>query len=241
MAAQLLVEQGHRVTLHARSPARAEDAHRALPQAEAVVIGDLSTIEAMRAVAGQANARGRYDAVIHNAGVGPRQLHRVQTADGLSQLFAVNVLAPYVLTALMQTPERLVYLGSGLHRRGGAVLVDLQWSTRGWDGMQAYSDSKLLAVVLAFALARRWPAVRSNALEPGWVATRMGGPEAPDDLSLGAVTQAWLAAGDDPQAAVTGQYFFHQKPRWVHPATQDPRLQEGLLDYCAGLTGVPLP
>ncbi|MGH8255312.1 MAG: SDR family NAD(P)-dependent oxidoreductase [Steroidobacteraceae bacterium] len=241
MAAQLLVEQGHRVTLHARNPARAEDARRALPQAEAVVVGDLSTIEAMRAVAEQANARGRYDAIIHNAGIGPRQLHRVHTADALSQLFAVNVLAPYLLTALIQPPARLIYLSSGLHRRGTAELADLQWSARRWDGMQAYSDSKLLVVVLAFALARRWPAVHSNALEPGWVATRMGGPEAPDDLSLGAVTQAWLAAGEDPQTAVSGQYFFHQKLRWVHPEARSIELQDGLLQYCAGLTGVPLP
>ena len=53
---------------------------------------------------------------------------------------------------------------------------------------------------LALAVARRWPDVRSNAVDPGWVATRMGGAAAPDDLALGGETQAWLAAGEDPAA-----------------------------------------
>jgi NAD(P)-dependent dehydrogenase (short-subunit alcohol dehydrogenase family) len=96
-------------------------------------------------------------------------------------------------------------------------------------------------VVLAFAVARRWPGVLSNALEPGWVPTKMGGPGAPDDLALGAVTQAWLAVSDDPAAIVTGQYFRHQKHHRVLPAARRADLQDGLLDYCAGLTGTPLP
>jgi len=106
--------------------------------------------------------------------------------------------------------------------------------------VQAYSDSKLLDVVLAFAVARRWP-VLSNALEPGWVPTKMGGPRAPDDLSLAPVTQAWLAVSNEPAAMVTGQYFYQQKRRRVHPAAQRADLQDELLDYCAGLVGVPLP
>jgi hypothetical protein len=95
--------------------------------------------------------------------------------------------------------------------------------------------------VLAFAVARRWPAVLSNALEPGWVPTRMGGAGAPDDLTDGALTQAWLAVSDDPAAQVTGEYFFHRRRRSPHPATRDPALQDGLLAHCAALSGVALP
>jgi NAD(P)-dependent dehydrogenase (short-subunit alcohol dehydrogenase family) len=240
LAGRLLVSEGHQVTLHARNETRAADARSALPQAEAVVVGDVSSIDQMRRVAAQVNALGRYDAVIHNVGVGYRQ-PRTKTVDDLSPVFAVNVLAPYLLTALIVPPRRLVYLSSGMHRSGDANLKDPQWTTRRWNGSQAYSDSKLLDVVLAFALARRWPAVMSNALEPGWVPTKMGGPGAPDDLTLGAVTQAWLAVSDDAAATVTGQYFRHQKPHRVHPAAHRADFQDELLDYCAGLTDTALP
>jgi NAD(P)-dependent dehydrogenase (short-subunit alcohol dehydrogenase family) len=241
LAARLLVDWGHEVTLHARSAARAEDARRSVPKAKAVTIGDLSSIEETRRVAEQVNALGRHDAVIHNAGVGYREERRIETVDGLSHVFAINVLAPYLLTALITPPERLVYLSSGMHVGGEPRLDDPQWTARRWNGAQAYSDSKLLDVVLAFAVARRWPSVQSNALEPGWVPTKMGGPGAPDDLSLAAVTQTWLAVGDDPAARVTGQYFYHQQRRRVHPAALQKDLQDELLSYCAGLTSVPLP
>jgi NAD(P)-dependent dehydrogenase (short-subunit alcohol dehydrogenase family) len=241
MAARLLLEDGHAVTLHARNEQRGDDARRALPAAEHVVIGDLESIAGMRQVADQANGLGRYDAVIHNAGIGYRQPRRVETVDGLCQVFAVNVLAPYLLTALITPPERLVYLSSGMHRAGEPDLDDLQWTRRGWNGAQAYSDSKLFDVVLAFAVARRWPTVLSNALEPGWVPTKMGGPGAPDDLSLAPVTQAWLAVSRDPAATVTGRYFFHQRPREAHPAAQAVAVQDGLLERCEQLTGTSLP
>jgi NAD(P)-dependent dehydrogenase (short-subunit alcohol dehydrogenase family) len=201
MAARLLVADGHSVTLHARDQHRADDTRAALPQAAGVVIGDLSSIAGMRQVAGQANASGRFDAVIHNAGIGYREPRRVETGDGLAQVFAVNVLAPYLLTALTERPDRLVYLSSGMHRGEDAGLDDPQWTHRRWNGAQAYSDSKLFDVMLAFAVARRWPSVLSSALEPGWVPTKMGGPGAPGDMSLAPVTQAWLAA---PLVATVG-------------------------------------
>jgi len=241
MAGQRLIAQHHHVTLHARSEARAQDARRGAPQAQAVVVGDVSSIQGIRAVAEQAQALGRFDAVIHNVGIGPGESRRVETTDGLSQMFAVNVLAPYLLTALLTPPDRLVYLSSGMHRSGRADLTDPQWSTRRWQGSQAYSDSKLFDVLLAFAVARRWPKTLSNAVEPGWVATRMGGPGAPDDLAQGSVTQAWLAVSEDAAARATGQYFFHQQPRRVSAEARRTQLQDGLLDYCAQLTGVALP
>lgn len=241
MAGRLLAADGHAVTLHARNQSRADDTRAALPRAAGVVIGDLSSVAGMRQVAAQANASGRFDAVIHNAGIGYREARRVETPDGLAHVFAVNVLAPYLLTALIQRPGRLVYLSSGMHRGGNASLDDPQWKGRRWNGAQAYSDSKLFDLVLACAVARRWPGVLSNAVEPGWVPTRMGGPGAPDDMSLAPVTQAWLAVSPDAAAMVTGGYFYHQQPRATHPAALDVKVQDDLLDYCAELAGVELP
>ena len=240
MAARRLIADGHSVTLHARNQDRADDTRAALPRAGGVVIGDLSHLAGITQVAKQANAAGRFDAVIHNAGIGPREPRRVETQDGLAHVFAVNVLAPYLLTALIERPDRLVYLSSGLHRGGNASLDDPQWAGRRWDGAQAYSDSKLFDVALAFAVARRWPAVRSNAVGPGWVPTKMGGPGAQDDLSLGPVTQAWLAVSRDPAAMVSGGYFYHQQPEETNPAARDVAVQDRLLGYCAELTGAEL-
>ena len=240
MTGQLLAEQGHRVVLHARSRERAEEARRALPSAEAVLVGDVSTVAGMRDLAAQANACGRFDAVVHNVGIGYREPHRVETDDGLSQLWAVNVLAPYVLTALMTRPDRLVYLGSGMHLGGDPSLDDLQWQRRRWNGAQAYSDTKLHDVLLGFAVARRWPDVLANVVSPGWVATRMGGRGATDDLDQGHRTQAWLAAGDDEGARTTGGFFYHQAPAKVHPAAGDPTLQHRLLSECERVSGLAL-
>src|SRR5664279_3890432 len=213
MAARRMVDDGHRVVLHARSEQRAKEALAAVPGAETAVAGDLSSIDACRQVATAINDLGAFDAVIHNAAVGYREGRRIATVDGLADVFAVNTLAPYMLTALIRRPRRLVYLSSGLHRSGDASLQDLNWTERPWSGLNAYSDSKLHDAILAFAVARKWPAVLSNALEPGWVATNMGDPSAPDDLDAGAETQVWLATSDDAQATVSGQYFYHQKRR----------------------------
>jgi NAD(P)-dependent dehydrogenase (short-subunit alcohol dehydrogenase family) len=240
MAARLLADDGHKVTLHARTEVRAQAAREALPAAEHVVIGDVSTIDQMRSVAEQATATGHFDAVIHNVGLGYHAAHRVETTDGLEQIFAVNVLAPYLITATMPRPGRLIYLSSVLHRDGQFNLEDPHWEHRRWDGDQAYSDSKLLDLILAFGIARRWPATLVNSVEPGWVPTQLGGDEATDDLALGPVTQAWLAVSDDPAARVTGQHFYHQQPRATHAEARSTRDQDALLAYCAELTGTPL-
>jgi NAD(P)-dependent dehydrogenase (short-subunit alcohol dehydrogenase family) len=241
MAAQLLVNDGHAVTLHARNERRDAEARQSLPGIEDVVIGDVESIAGMRYVAEQANALGRFDAIIHNVGIGYRQPRRIETVDGLCNVFAINVLAPYLLTALITPPDRLIYLSSGMHQGGTPDLNDLQWTRRGWNGAQAYSDSKLFDVVIAFAVARRWPSVLSNALEPGWVPTKMGGSGAPDDLSLGSVTQAWLAVSDDPAATVTASYFYHQQLERVNPSARSVDIQDQLLENCAQLTGTTLP
>lgn len=240
MAGEWLLERGHAVTFHARSETRADDLKRRLKWDSAVVIGDVSTIAAMRKVADGVNRIGAHDAVIHNVAIGYQEPRRQETEDGLSKLFAVNTLAPYLLTALIEKPRRLIYLSSGLHRSGKPDVSDLQWTARRWNGMQAYSDSKLQDCWIAFAVARRWPDVMSNALEPGWVATKMGGPGAPDDLAKGAETQAWLAVSDDAAATVSGEYFFHRKPKAVSPNARRIDLQDALMDACRKITGVAI-
>jgi NAD(P)-dependent dehydrogenase (short-subunit alcohol dehydrogenase family) len=240
MAGRLLIEQGHQVVLHARNGDRANDARKTLSNAEAVVEGDVSTLAGARSVADQANTLGRFDAVIHNVGVGYRELQRIETEDGLPHVIATNVMAPYVLTALMKRPRRLIYLSSGMHRGASANFDDILWTKRRWDGSTAYAESKLYDAMLAFAVARRWPDVLSNALEPGWVPTKMGGVGAPDDMDQAHRTQAWLAASDDRATQVTGEYFYHLSKRAPNPETRDEALQNRLLEECLAFSSIPL-
>jgi len=241
MAARLMVADKHRVVLHARNGERASEALAAVPGAETAVVGDLSSIRETRDIADQVNGLGAFDAIIHNAAVGYRERRRVETVDGLPLVFAVNTLSTYILTALINKPKRLVYLSSGLHRQGDSSLRDLLWKERRWDGTSAYADTKFHDVIIAFAVARKWPDVLSNALEPGWVATKMGGPGAPDDLEAAPKTQVWLATSDEPGARVTGQYFYHMKRRASEPAAASAAVQERLLTECARISGVPFP
>lgn len=239
MTAQLLVERGHAVTLHARNAARAQVARHALPSAEEVLLGDHSSIRQTIELARQAAALGLFDAIIHNAAVGYREPRRVQTEDGLAHVFAINSLAPYLLTALIPVPPRLVYVSSGLHTQGDPSLHDLNWDQRPWNGHQAYSDSKLHNVLLAFAVARNRPHTCSNAMTPGWVPTKMGGSAAHDDLGQAHLTQAWLSTSP-AASALSGHYFYHLEQRPSLPAASDPATQDRFLEECKRLTGVPL-
>lgn len=223
--AEELLAGGHHVVAHGRGAGRLDDL---ADRGADVVLGDLADPEQTRDVAEQVNRLGPVDAVIHNAGVmtGPTVL-------------PVNVVAPYLLTALVGTPGRLVYLSSGMHRGGRAGLAGLDWS--GTRPTASYSDSKLFVTTLAAAVARRWARVFSNAVDPGWVPTRMGGPSAPDDLREGRLTQVWLATADDPEARTSGGYWYHRRHDDRHPAAGDPGFQDRLLDALAEHTGVPLP
>ena len=240
MTARLLVQEGHQVVLHARNASRAREAQTGVPQALGVVQGDLSSIAETRQVAEEATRLGPFDAVIHNAGVYllPK---RGSTPDGLPEVFAINTLAPYILTCCMERPKRLVYVSSGMGKSGDASLRDLTWDQRRWNASAAYADSKLHDVLLAFAVARYWTGVYANAVDPGWVATKMGGTRAPGTVEEGSATQAWLASSADPGALVSGHYFYHLRETSPHPAARDQRVQEQLLKECARLSGVNFP
>jgi NAD(P)-dependent dehydrogenase (short-subunit alcohol dehydrogenase family) len=228
LAAESVLDGGHDVIVHARNDHRLDAARDLVARGASTVVGDLADLEQTRDVAAQVNQLGPVDAVIHNAGVlsGPSML-------------PVNVVAPYLLTGLIRRPKRLVYLSSSMHRGGRARLTGMDWTGRHETG--SYSDSKLFVTALAFAVARRWPDVLSNAVDPGWVPTPMGGASAPDDLELGHRTQEWLAVSDDPDALTTAGYWHHQTLLEPHPACRDTRFQDELLKELARLTDVQLP
>jgi NAD(P)-dependent dehydrogenase (short-subunit alcohol dehydrogenase family) len=238
-AARTLMEEGHQVVLHARSRERASAIADLASGSAGVVIGDFSSAAETRRIAEQVNGIGRMDAVIHNAGtyLAPS---RGTTPEGHARTLAVNTLAPYMLTTLIKRPGRLIYLSSGMHRGVGGSLRDIDWVRRRWDPSRAYSESKLYVTALAFAVARRWPDVLSNTVDPGWVPTKMGGPGAPDDLEMGHLTQTWLAVSDDTAATVSGGYWYHRQRQAPAAEVSDPCFQDQLAAKLAELTGVSL-
>lgn len=238
-AARTLMEEGHEVVLHARSPARGAVLANIAARSAGIVIGDLGNAIETRAIAGQVGKIGRMHAVIHNAGI-YLEPDRGSTPEGHAKTLAVNTLAPYMLTALIERPDRLIYLSSGMHRGAAASLRDIDWEERRWEPSRAYSESKLYVTALAAAVARHWPGVLSNAVDPGWVPTRMGGPSAPDDLAMGHLTQTWLAASDDAAVRVSGRYWYHRQQQKPAAAALDPRFQDRLMARLAELTGQSL-
>jgi len=235
-AAQSLIDDGHHVVLHARSAERASAIGDLASHSAGVVIGDLSSAAETRSIAQQVNAMGRMDAIIHNAGI-YRERTRGPTPEGHPTMLAVNTLAPYLLTALIERPDRLIYLSSSEHYAGNGPLRDIAWTKRPWDSARAYGESKLYITALAFALARRWPEVLSNAVDPGWARTRMGGPSAPVSIDAGQRTQSWLAVSNDPAALVSGRYWYHLHQQQPASEVMDSAFQDQLI---AELTGVAL-
>jgi NAD(P)-dependent dehydrogenase (short-subunit alcohol dehydrogenase family) len=228
LSAKALIQEGHHVVLHARNAERGQEAIKKNPEAETILTADLSNIEETKKLAGAANGLGMFDAVIHNAGV-------YQTS--AKEIFAVNTLAPYILTCLINKPSRLIYLSSGMHLHGQSKLENFKMGAN----YITYSDSKLHVLLLCMAVARKWPNVYSNAVDPGWVPTKMGGRGAPDDLKKGYGTQVWLAADNDETTKVSGHYFFHQKERHHNSEADNVLLQENFLKVCGQITGVSFP
>lgn len=236
LAGKSLLADGHEVIFHARNRARADELRHQVGRAVTVVTGDISTVAGALEIAGQVNVLGRTDAVIHNAGLGADRSLAL-TSDGIPDLFGVNVLAPYILTARIEGPSRLVYLSSDMHFLSPDV-GDMLWRKRRWNGHAAYSESKFYVTALAFAVARLRPDVHSNAVDPGWVPTRMGGQQAPDDLEQGALTQAALASAVDRRLAeLSGRYLYHRAVRDPEPSTRNAPIQERLLALCHELSG----
>ncbi|MFE0331103.1 SDR family NAD(P)-dependent oxidoreductase [Streptomyces sp. NPDC058960] len=225
-AADSLLSAGHEVVVHARNQERAPGLDSFVDRGAHIVVGDFKDRDAVRRIAAELNDTGPLDAVIHNAGVwsGPA-------------VMPVNIIAPYLLTALLRGPRRLVYLSSSSHFGGRPSLAGIDWQGR---SPGSYSDSKLFVTTLAAAVARLRPGVLSNAVDPGWVPTKMGGPGAPDDLELGHRTQEWLVTSDEPEALTTGGYWYHRGRQQPHHAVHDEAFQDRLLQALAEETGTAL-
>jgi NAD(P)-dependent dehydrogenase (short-subunit alcohol dehydrogenase family) len=228
LAAKALIAEGHKVVLHARNNKRGQEALHKVPGAETVVTADLSSVDETKQLASRVNALGKFEAVIHNAGV-------YQASS--EEILAVNTLAPYILTCLMERPKRLIYLSSGMHLDGRSKLERFKTDA----SRITYSDSKLHVLMLCMAVARNWPEVYANAVDPGWVPTKMGGKAAPDDMQKGYETQVWLAASNERAANVSGRYFHHQKESRHNPEADDVELQERFLSLCKQITDVSFP
>lgn len=228
LAARALIAQGHQVVLHARNERRGQEALDQVPGAESVVTADLGSIDETKQLALKANASGKFDVVVHNAGV---------YKSSAEEIFTVNTLAPYILTCLIQRPKRLIYLSSGMHLQGRSKLESFKTGI----SRITYSDSKLHVLMLCMAVARKWPEVYANAVDPGWVPTKMGGQGASDDLQKGYETQVWLAVSNDEKAKISGRYFFHRKEDRHNPEADDVLLQDRFLNLCAEITGAHLP
>ncbi|KAK3364632.1 hypothetical protein B0T25DRAFT_442944 [Lasiosphaeria hispida] len=226
LTAKRLIAQGHKVVLHARNANRAEDAAAACPGSEAVLIGDLSSLEETKALAAQADALGPYDAVVHNAGLYS------------GNMFAVNTLAPYVLTSLMQKPKRLVYISSGMHYGGRANLGEGQDITR-----SSYGDTKLHDVMLAKAFARRWAkdGVEVFSADPGWVPTKMGGASATGSIEDALDTFVMVTMGKKAARYRSGGYFVGSREKKPLAVAEDVELQDRLLAELARISGITAP
>ena len=226
LAAESLAAAGHDVVVHARNQQRAAALNALVDAGADLVLGDFTNRDDVERIAAELNDAKPLDVVIHNAGVwsGPA-------------VMPVNVIAPYLLTALLPGPRRLVYLSSSSHYGGRPSTASVDWRGR---RPGSYDDSKLFVTTLMAAVARLWPDVLSNAVDPGWVPTRMGGPGAPDDLDLGHQTQEWLASSTEPEAETTGGYWYHGQRRQPHSAVNDQSFQDRLLQTLAEETGVVL-
>lgn len=233
IAAIRLAEQGARIVFTARDKARADDTMAALKKANpsadhALHMADLSTLAEMKRVAGELAREPEIDVLINNAGALFNK--RQETADGLEMTFALNHMAYFVVTNLLlgklKAGSRIVSVASNAHRGAKLDIGDLQ-SRKGYVGFPVYARSKLCNILFNRELARRitGSGVTTNALHPGFVATRFGdnsgglmrtvlkvakpiGAISPEE---GARTIIYLASSPEV-AEVTGEYFYECKP-----------------------------
>lgn len=236
-AAKLLAEQGHQVVLHARNADRAASAKAAIPNAHSVLVGNLSSVDETKKLAEEANSAGPYDVIVHNAGIGYGSTASKEiTSDKISAVFAVNTLAPYILTSLMDKPtSRLLFMSSDSHYGGDETLKNATQS-------HSYGNTKLHDTMLAKAFARRWTDIQVLSMHPGWVKTKMGGSSAPITLSEPAKALAsWVAGEGSLVKATSGAFVTTSGEAKPHPGADNISKQEELLDICKQVSGVSAP
>ncbi|KAL3459016.1 hypothetical protein BJX64DRAFT_301621 [Aspergillus heterothallicus] len=243
--AKLLISRGNTVVLHARNSTRAEQTRSIVPDAAGILTGDLSSIAETKNLAAEANKLAReklggpFDTIIHNAGIGYGATSSTRiTEDGISAVFAVNSLAPYVLTCLLGRPERggrVLFMSSDSHYGGDGSLRNVTRS-------HSYGDSKLHDVMLANAFARRWEGVQVVSMHPGWVRTKMGGSMAPGGEDVPAKVLAEWAVGKGEFANLrSGAFFTTSGEERAHSGAGNVEKQEELLRICKEASGVSVP
>lgn len=243
---------------HDRAAAAAADI-RAVTGSRAVDVfaADMSAQAEVRRLAAQVlGTYPRLDVLVNN--VGGFWAHRHVTADGLEHTFALNHLAPFLLTSLLldrltaAAAARIVTVSSGAHAQGRLDFNDLQ-GERNYSGQRAYSQSKLANVMFTYQLARRLEGtgVTATAAHPGVVATSFGTEDHTAHLGImirvarpfmktpsqGALTPIYLASSPEAEG-VTGQYFADCKPKASSKASHDTAAAARLWQASAALTGL---
>ena len=256
-----LAAMGAHLAITGRDRGRAEDAAREIRAAGAgqvdVFVADLSAQSEVRRLAGEVLQRlSRIDVLVNN--VGGYWNTRHVTADGLERTFAVNHLAPFLLTNLLlgrlkqSTPARVVTVSSNVQALGRIDFEDLQ-AERSYSGARAYNQSKLANVLFTYELARRLQhtSVTANALHPGVVRTALGAedPRAVQRLLMpvmrpfmkapaqGAATSVYLASAPGLEQ-VTGRFFAGRKPRKSAKSSYDQAAAAQLWQVSADLAQV---
>lgn len=254
--ARELTRRGATVLVHGRDAGRAEDTVaelRALGGAPPpAILADLSSLAAVRAMAGELAARGhKLDVLVHNAGVFMKQ--RQRSVDGFEMSLAVNHLAPFLLTHLVlessvsQKLRRIVNVSSMAHNRGRIDLEDVQLLREPFNSYASYATSKLGNVLFTVELARRlaFRRVDVNALHPGVTSTKLLTEgfemDGNDSLADSAATSVYLALDPDI-GGKTGGYYVQRKPAPMHTVASDRELARRFYELSAEMTGaMPLP
>jgi NAD(P)-dependent dehydrogenase (short-subunit alcohol dehydrogenase family) len=260
-AARALAARGAGIIVHGRDPGRVDATLKALTSIatgadHTGVVADLGSLDEVRAMAAEVDARhARLDVLINNAGL--TTLRREETDDGFERVFAVNHLAPFLLTQLLldklmaSSPARIVNVASNAHHRAAFDIDDLNWQKRRYNALGAYGATKLANILFTRELARRLDGtgVTANSLHPGVVATHIfaglgvlgalfGVAARPFLLSpsRGAQTTVYLAAADDVTGA-SGQYFNRCQQTEPAPAAQDDVMARRLWQISEKLVG----
>lgn len=262
IAARTLAGMGATVAIVGHHAARAQDAATRIQRETGAantqaLVADLSSLEQVRSLAEQVQQRySRLDVLLNNAG--GVFMGRQTTEDGYERTFAINHLAPFLLTNLLldrlkaDAPARIITVSSMAHQGQRIHLDDLDQTRRGYSAWRAYGESKLANILFTYALSRRLAGsnVTANTLHPGFVATNFAknnGPLWQVFMTLarpfaisperGAQTSIYLASSPEV-ASVSGRYFIQRKPAQSSSASMDVDAQEGLWRLSEQMTGL---